>query len=127
MGDGFETVIGLEVHCQLSTRTKLFCSCELRYGVAPNTLVCPVCLGLPGTLPVTNQAAVQLATRVGRAVGGEVRRRSLFARKNYFYPDLPKGYQITQFDAPIIEGGQIEIDLEGGGQRAIPLTRIHLE
>ncbi|HVP38063.1 MAG TPA: Asp-tRNA(Asn)/Glu-tRNA(Gln) amidotransferase subunit GatB [Candidatus Saccharimonadales bacterium] len=122
----FETVVGLEVHAQLSTRTKAFCGCAYRYGEPPNTLVCPVCTGQPGTLPVLNAEAVELAGRVALAVGARVRERSVFARKNYFYPDNPKNYQISQYDLPFCEGGGLPIEA-GGGARRIGLTRIHLE
>ena len=119
----WETVIGLEVHVQLRTRTKMFCRCENRFGAEPNELVCPVCLGYPGTLPVTNQHAVDLAIRLALALGCEVRRRSIFARKNYFYPDLPKGYQISQYDQPLAEGGSVPLP----SGRKVRLHRIHLE
>ncbi len=120
---GWETVIGLEVHVQLRTRTKMFCRCENRFGAEPNELVCPVCLGYPGTLPATNQRAVDLAIRLALALGCEVRRRSVFARKNYFYPDLPKGYQISQYDEPLAEGGAVP--LPSGG--VVRIHRLHLE
>ncbi|MCY3965526.1 MAG: Asp-tRNA(Asn)/Glu-tRNA(Gln) amidotransferase subunit GatB [Acidobacteria bacterium] len=119
----WETVIGLEVHVQLRTRTKMFCRCENRFGAEPNELVCPVCLGYPGTLPVTNQHAVDLAIRLALALGCDVRRRSIFARKNYFYPDLPKGYQISQYDQPLAEGGSVPLP----SGRKVRLHRIHLE
>ncbi len=119
----YEAVIGLEVHAQLMTRTKIFCGCENRFGAPPNTLVCPVCLGMPGVLPVLNERAVELAIRAGNALGCDIRSRSVFARKNYFYPDLPKGYQISQFDQPVCEGGHVPL----GDGRSIELTRIHLE
>ncbi len=121
--DGWETVIGLEVHVQLRTRTKMFCRCENRFGAEPNELICPVCLGYPGTLPTTNQHAVDLAIRLALALGCEVRRRSVFARKNYFYPDLPKGYQISQYDRPLAEGGAVPL----ASGRTVRLHRLHLE
>ena len=117
-----EPVIGLEVHAQLATRTKLFCGCETRYGAPPNTQICPICLGYPGALPVPNQRAIELAVRAGLAMGSTVRRDSRFARKSYFYPDLPKGYQISQLELPINEGGSVRV-----GDRTIPLERAHLE
>ena len=120
---GWETVIGLEVHVQLRTRTKMFCRCENRFGAEPNDLVCPVCLGYPGTLPVTNQHAVDLAIRLALALGCEVRRRSVFARKNYFYPDLPKGYQISQYDQPLAEGGGVPLP----SGNTVRIHRLHLE
>ncbi len=124
--DGYEPVIGLEVHAQLVTRTKIFCSCENKYGAEPNTLTCPVCLGLPGALPTLNMQAVEHAIKMILALGGEVRQHSVFARKNYFYPDLPKGYQISQFDLPIGEGGAISIDINGA-KKELGVTRLHLE
>jgi aspartyl-tRNA(Asn)/glutamyl-tRNA(Gln) amidotransferase subunit B len=122
----YEAVIGLEVHAQLKTESKIFCSCSTRFGAAPNTQVCPVCLGLPGVLPVLNERAVAFAVMTGLAVGGRIATRSVFARKNYFYPDLPKGYQITQYDRPLCEGGVIEIHV-GDLRKRIGLVRIHLE
>src|SRR6185436_16569928 len=107
--DSYEAVIGLEVHVQLLTETKMFCRCPNRFGAAPNTLVCPVCLGYPGTLPVPNRHAVDLAVELALAVGCTVHETSIFARKNYFYPDLPKGYQISQFDRPLAEDGLLPL------------------
>jgi len=122
----YEAVIGLEVHAQLKTQSKIFCPCSTRFGAPPNTQVCPVCLGLPGVLPVLNKRAVEFAVMTGLAVGASIRERSVFARKNYFYPDLPKGYQISQYDRPLCEGGEVEILVEGKPRR-IGLVRIHLE
>ncbi len=123
----WETVIGLEVHVQLATHSKLFCGCSTRYGDKPNSNVCPVCLGLPGALPVTNAQAVALATRASLSLGCNVHVESEFARKNYFYPDLPKGYQISQFDCPLATGGGVTIDSPDRGGVDIRLTRLHLE
>ena len=120
----YEAVIGLEVHVQLLTASKMFCRCPNRFGAAPNTLVCPVCLGYPGTLPVVNRHAVDLAVKLALALGCEVRERSVFARKNYFYPDLPKGYQISQFDQPLAEDGALPLTLS---DRAVGIERLHLE
>jgi aspartyl-tRNA(Asn)/glutamyl-tRNA(Gln) amidotransferase subunit B len=123
---GYEAVIGLEVHAQLLTRTKAFCACATTYGAPPNTHVCPVCLGLPGALPVLNGEAVRLAVRTALALSCSIRPSSRFARKNYFYPDLPKGYQISQYDEPFSEGGHLEIEVEGSTKR-IRITRAHME
>ena len=109
----FEAVIGLEVHAQLKTRTKAFCACPVVFGAPANTAVCPVCLGYPGALPVPNREMVALALRVDLATGCAVHEVSIFARKNYFYPDLPKGYQISQFDRPLATGGGIDVRGEG--------------
>ncbi len=122
----FETVIGLEIHAQLSTDSKIFCGCSTAFGAPPNTHTCPVCLGLPGTLPVLNRKVVDCAIKVGLATNAIIRPISQFARKNYFYPDLPKGYQTSQFDKPIIEHGYVDIDV-GKGVRRIGITRIHME
>src|SRR5436305_5405908 len=120
----YEPVIGLEVHVQLLTATKMFCRCPNRFGAPPNTLVCPVCLGYPGTLPVPNRHAVDLAVRLALALGFEVRETSVFARKNYFYPDLPKGYQISQFDRPLAENGTVPLAQH---DKAVRVERLHLE
>lgn len=122
----YEAVIGLEVHVQLATATKLFCSCSTAFGQAPNSNVCEVCAGFPGSLPVLNEKAVEFAAKAGLATGCTVNRRSIFARKNYFYPDLPAGYQISQFDLPICEHGVLDIVTEEGARR-VGITRIHLE
>ncbi|MDH5751146.1 MAG: Asp-tRNA(Asn)/Glu-tRNA(Gln) amidotransferase subunit GatB, partial [Deltaproteobacteria bacterium] len=122
----FEPVIGLEIHAQLATESKLFCRCSTEFGKPPNNNTCPVCLGLPGVLPVTNQRAVELAVRLGLATNCTIRLDSQFARKNYFYPDLPKAYQISQFDRPICENGWVDIMLDGKTKR-IGITRIHME
>jgi aspartyl-tRNA(Asn)/glutamyl-tRNA(Gln) amidotransferase subunit B len=123
----FEPVIGLEVHVQLLTATKIFCSCSTRFGAAPNSNVCPVCLGMPGALPVLNKKVVEFATLAAMALNCQVNETSIFARKNYFYPDLPKGYQISQYDKPLAEHGFIEVPTEGGSKKKIGITRVHLE
>ena len=122
----YEAVIGLEIHAQLMTATKIFCGCSTTFGAPPNTHVCPVCLGLPGALPVLNRTAVDYAVRTALALGCEVHAQSVFARKNYFYPDLPKGYQISQYEAPLATGGGLEIRA-GGPAKFVRLTRIHME
>jgi aspartyl-tRNA(Asn)/glutamyl-tRNA(Gln) amidotransferase subunit B len=122
----YEPVIGLEVHVQLLTKTKIFCGCSTRFGDPPNTNVCPVCLGLPGTLPVLNKRAVEMAMRAALALSCTVQERSRFARKNYFYPDLPKGYQISQYELPLATGGWLDIEVAGTKKR-IGITRLHLE
>ncbi len=122
----YETIIGLEVHTQLLTESKIFCGCSTRFGAEPNSQTCPVCLGMPGTLPVLNKKVVEFAVLLGLATHSQIRRNNRFARKNYFYPDLPKGYQISQFEEPICEHGYVEIKSENGPKR-IGLIRIHME
>lgn len=122
----FESVIGLEVHAQLKTETKLFCNCSTKFGDSPNTNVCPVCLGMPGSLPVLNKRAVEMAVMAGLALNCTIQKESVFARKNYFYPDLPKGYQISQFELPVCLGGYVDIEVNGQIKR-IGITRIHME
>ncbi|XP_016566457.2 glutamyl-tRNA(Gln) amidotransferase subunit B, chloroplastic/mitochondrial [Capsicum annuum] len=126
----YEAVIGIETHVQLSTLTKAFCSCPYNYGSPPNTSVCPVCMGLPGALPVLNSKVIECAVRVGLALNCKLSMNSKFDRKQYFYPDLPKGYQISQFDIPIATGGYLDVDLPleyGGGHRKFGITRVHME
>jgi aspartyl-tRNA(Asn)/glutamyl-tRNA(Gln) amidotransferase subunit B len=122
----YETIIGLEVHCQLLTETKIFCGCPTRFGAPPNTNVCEVCLGMPGVLPVLNRRAVEFALRAGLALGCDIQPVSEFSRKNYFYPDLPKGYQISMFDRPLMLRGHVDIEVHGAKKR-VGLTRIHME
>jgi aspartyl-tRNA(Asn)/glutamyl-tRNA(Gln) amidotransferase subunit B len=123
----YEAVIGLEVHAELLTESKVFCACSAKFGAPPNTNTCPVCLGMPGVLPVLNRRVVELAIKTGLALGCEIARRSRWARKNYFYPDLPKGYQISQYELPLCTGGRIDITDDPGHQSRIRLTRIHME
>ena len=123
----FEPVIGLEVHVQLLTASKIFCGCANRFGSDPNTNICPVCIGLPGALPVLNAKAVEFATLASLALNCQVREQSIFARKNYFYPDLPKGYQISQYDKPLAEHGWIDVPAADGSMKRIGITRVHME
>jgi aspartyl-tRNA(Asn)/glutamyl-tRNA(Gln) amidotransferase subunit B len=123
----YQAVIGLEFHVHLATETKMFCSCRVTYGEEPNTHTCPVCLGHPGALPVTNEKAVELGVMAGLALNCEVAHRAVFARKNYFYPDLPKGYQISQFDDPICTNGHLDVPTSDGGTLRVGITRLHLE
>ena len=123
----WEVVIGLEIHAQLATRSKIFSGASTAYGALPNSQACAVDLGLPGVLPVLNKEVVTMAAKFGLAIGANVAKRSVFARKNYFYPDLPKGYQISQYELPIVEGGHIDIELEDGSTKTIGVTRAHLE
>ena len=124
--DNYEVIIGLEVHAELSTKTKIFCSCPTKFGVAPNTQTCPICMAMPGTLPVLNEKVVEYAVKAGLATNCEISRNSKNDRKNYFYPDLPKAYQISQYDKPLCEHGYVEIDTKEG-KKKIRLTRIHIE
>ncbi|MFO7604016.1 MAG: Asp-tRNA(Asn)/Glu-tRNA(Gln) amidotransferase GatCAB subunit B, partial [Gammaproteobacteria bacterium] len=123
----WETVIGLEIHTQLATKSKIFSGASTAYGAAPNTQACAVDLGLPGVLPVLNAEVVTMAIKFGLAIGATIAPRSVFARKNYFYPDLPKGYQISQYELPIVEHGKMEIRLDDGSSKIIGVTRAHLE
>src|SRR4030095_4749758 len=122
----YETVIGLEVHAQLLTRSKMFCGCPTTFGARPNTQTCPVCLGMPGVLPVVNRRAVEFGIRTALAFGCRVNDACRFARKHYYYPDMPKNYQISQYEEPLAEDGSLEIDSESGA-RAIGIQRLHLE
>lgn len=127
MNSKYEAVIGLEVHAQLLTDTKIFCGCSTRFGHPPNSNVCPVCLGHPGVLPVMNKKVVEFTLLMGLAVNCRINEKSIFARKNYFYPDLPKGYQISQYEEPICEDGKVSIDFKDGSTKEIGITRIHME
>ena len=124
--ENYEVIIGLEVHAELSTKTKIFCSCPTKFGAAPNTQTCPICMAMPGTLPVLNEKVVEYAVKAGLATNCEISRNSKNDRKNYFYPDLPKAYQISQYDKPLCEHGYVEIDTKEG-KKKIRLTRIHIE
>src|SRR5258706_12085115 len=126
MATNYEPVIGLEVHAQLLTASKIFCGCSTRFGAEPNHNTCPVCMGFPGVLPVLNKKVVEFAVRAGLATHSEIVGASRFARKNYFYPDLPKGYQISQYELPVCERGYLEIDA-ADGRKKVRLTRIHME
>src|SRR5512134_2193060 len=126
MGD-WEAVIGLECHVELDTRTKMFCSCAVEFGAEPNTHTCPVCLGHPGSLPVPNREAIARIVKIGLALGSEIAPHSLFHRKNYFYPDMPKDYQISQYDLPICVGGHLDVDLPDGSTSRVGITRVHME
>ncbi len=122
----FETVIGLEIHAQLKTKSKIFCGCSTEFGASPNSHTCQICLGMPGVLPVLNKKVVEYSIKMGLATGSTINTFNQFARKNYFYPDLPKGYQTSQFDLPIVEFGQVEIEVEGA-KKVIGITRMHME
>src|ERR1044071_6320356 len=122
----YEPVIGLEIHAHLRTASKIFCGCSTAFGAGPNTHVSPVCLGFPGALPVLNRAAVDLAIRAGLALGCHINETSIFARKNYFYPDLPKGYQTSQYEQPRASHGALEFETPGGTAR-VGITRVHME
>src|SRR5699024_911543 len=122
----FETIIGLEIHVELNTKSKMFCSCSTEFGASPNENTCPICMGMPGTLPLLNERVAYLASRAVIALHCDINKVSIFDRKNYFYPDLPKGYQITQFELPICEDGYVDITIEGR-QKRIGITRIHIE
>jgi aspartyl-tRNA(Asn)/glutamyl-tRNA(Gln) amidotransferase subunit B len=123
----WETVIGLECHVELSTRTKMFCACRNEFGAEPNTLTCPVCLGHPGSLPVPNEEAIARIVKIGLALGSEIAPRSVFHRKNYFYPDMPKNYQISQYDLPVCVGGHLDVELADGSTTRVGITRVHME
>lgn len=127
LNDTYEAVIGLEVHSQMLTESKAFCSCTTKFGNEPNSNVCPICLGMPGVLPALNKKLVEFVLRMGLATQCTIAQHSIFARKNYFYPDLPKGYQISQFEEPICTNGYVEIDLDDGSRKRVGLTRIHME
>ena len=125
--ENYETVIGLEVHAELSTKTKIFCSCKTDFGAKPNTQICPICMALPGTLPVLNEKVVEYAVKAGLATNCSISKDSKNDRKNYFYPDLPKSYQISQFDKPLCNNGYVEIEDDEGNIKKIRILRIHIE
>ena len=125
--EDYEAVIGLEVHAELSTKTKIFCSCPTTFGAEPNTHVCPICMAMPGTLPVLNEKVVEYAVKAGLATNCEISKDSKNDRKNYYYPDLPKSYQISQYDKPLCNHGYVEIDDENGNKKKIGILRIHIE
>ena len=125
--DGYEVIIGLEVHAELSTKTKIFCSCPTTFGAEPNTHTCPICMGMPGTLPVLNEKVVEYAVKAGLATNCEIEKNSKNDRKNYFYPDTPKAYQISQYDKPLCKNGYIEIEDDEGNKKKVRLLRIHIE
>jgi aspartyl-tRNA(Asn)/glutamyl-tRNA(Gln) amidotransferase subunit B len=127
LADPATVVIGLEVHAQLSTRSKMFCGCPTTFGAEPNTQTCPICLGMPGTLPVINRRAIELAVRTALALNLRVNAGCRFARKHYYYPDMPKNFQISQYEEPLAEDGWLEIDLADGTTRRIGIQRLHLE
>ena len=124
--NNWELTVGLEVHIQLSTKTKMFCQCISRYGEEPNSLTCPICLAMPGSLPIINQEAINMAVKLSHALNFDVNNNTSFSRKNYYYPDLPKGYQITQFNDPICKNGKLEIE-DKDKKYTIGITRAHLE
>ncbi len=125
--DDYEMIIGLEVHCELSTKTKIFCSCSSEFGGEPNTHCCPVCMAMPGALPVLNEKVVEYAIKAGLATNCSIEKNSKNDRKNYFYPDTPKAYQISQYDKPLCYGGHVNIVLDDGTEKVIGIERIHIE
>ena len=125
--DSWEPVVGLEVHVELATVSKLFCGCRNEFGTPPNTNVCPVCLGHPGTLPVPNRKAIEYIIKIGLALDCRIAAYSLFHRKNYFYPDMPKNFQISQYDLPICVDGHLDVELPDGSMRRVGITRVHME